>query len=264
MAPPPLQPDYPVPPHNAINMMHHGSHIPIYYNQTVVLQCLTSGVVSPILIIRKAENTTVVGGGLQEGAKGVPDHFCAPGEVCGDPVSQLHKVAFEVYDASKGVPPPGSTGLTGAFLSCMGDKVNTYRPSDSRTWNNSEMSSRSQSPAVPDSPGGSSTGSLTDYFSSGSPVDSNLDKLVPSSDGGRVPRRTVKRSGSSASGPVFKGPSKARKRVGSLGSNGSAGDAPISSSTRFGLADQAMSSGALWSLDIGESAVWTIVGTGPF
>lgn len=263
MPPPPLQPDYPIPPPNAINMMHHGSHIPIYYNQTVVLQCLTSGVVSPILIIRKAENTTVVGGGLQEGAKGVPDHFCAPGEVCGDPVSQLHKVAFEVFDPTKGAPAPGSTGITGAFLSCMGDKVNTYRPSDSRTWNNSEMSSRSQSPAIPDSPAASSSGSLTDYFSSGSPVDSNLDKLVPSSDGGRVAsRRGAKRANTTANGPVFKGTSKARRRVNSVGSNGSAGDGPISSSTRFGLSDQAMSSGALWSLDIGESAVWTIVGTG--
>ncbi|KAG8757781.1 hypothetical protein FRC14_001491 [Serendipita sp. 396] len=266
--PAPLQPDYPTPPPNAIAVMHHGSNIPIYYNQTVVLQCLTSGVVSPVLIIRKVErDTTVVGGGLQEGAKGIPDHFCAPGEVCGDPVSQLHKVAFEVFDPSKSGPAPGSAGVTGAFLSCMGDKVNTYRPSEGRTWNNSEMSSRSQSPAIPDSPGGSSTGSMTDYFSSGSPVDSSLDGhasngLPPSSDGGRVSsRRGAKRSNTN-SGPVFKGPSKARKRVNSVGSNGSGGGSSYTNPTaRFGLPDQPVSSGALWSIDIGESAVWTIVGT---
>ncbi|CCA69689.1 hypothetical protein PIIN_03628 [Serendipita indica DSM 11827] len=260
---PPLQPDYPTPPPNAIGVMHHGSNIPIYYNQTVVLQCLTSGVVSPVLIIRKVErDTTVVGGGLQEGAKGVPDHFCAPGEVCGDPVSQLHKIAFEVFDPSKGMPAPGSPGATGAFLSCVADKVNTYRPSEGRTWNNAEhMSSRSQSPAVPDSPGASSNGSLTDYFSSGSPADSGLDGIPPSSDGGRVnSRRGTKRS-NTTSGPVLKGTSKARRRVNSVGSNGSGGGGYVSSSTRYGLSDQSMSSGALWSIDIGESAVWTIVGT---
>lgn len=263
--PPPAQPDYPAPPPNAIGITHHGSHIPIYYNQTVVLQCLTSGVVSPVLIIRKVErDTTVVGGGLQEGAKGVPDHFCSLGEVCGDPVSQLHKVAFEVYDPNKPAPAPGSTGATGAFLSCMGDKVNTYRPSDGRTWNYSEMSSRSQSPAVPDSPGASSNGSLTDYFSNGSPVDSSsLDGhgLPPSSDGGRVnSRRGTKRANTTSGGPVMKGPSKARRRVNSVGSNGSGGGY-TSSSARYGIADQSMASGALWSIDIGESAVWTIVGT---
>lgn len=265
--PPPLQADYPSPPPNAIAFTHHGAHIPIYYNQTVVLQCLTSGVVSPVLIIRKVDHDTiVVGGGLQEGAKGVPDHFCAPGEVCGDPVSQLHKVAFEVYDSSKGVPAPGTTGATSAFLSCMGEKVNTYRPSEGRAWNSPEVSSGgSRSPSLPDSPAGSSTGSLTDYFSpNGSPTGSApsspmLDHAFPqSADGGRVRRN--KRSGSSAGAPIVRTQSKARRRVNSVGSNVAAG--PIPSSTRYGLADQAMSSGALWSIDIGESAVWTIVGTG--
>lgn len=265
--PPPLQADYPSPPPNAIAFTHHGAHIPIYYNQTVVLQCLTSGVVSPVLIIRKVDHDTiVVGGGLQEGAKGVPDHFCAPGEVCGDPVSQLHKVAFEVYDSTKGVPAPGTTGATSAFLSCMGEKVNTYRPSEGRAWNSPEVSSGgSRSPSLPDSPAGSSTGSLTDYFSpNGSPTGSApsspmLDHAFPqSADGGRVRRN--KRSGSSAGAPIVRTQSKARRRVNSVGSNVAAG--PIPSSTRYGLADQAMSSGALWSIDIGESAVWTIVGTG--
>jgi recombining binding protein (suppressor of hairless) len=270
----PPYPDYPVPPPNVINMMQHGSHIPIYYNQTVVLQCLTSGVVSPVLIIRKVDHdTTVVGGGLQEGAKGVPDHFCAPGEVCGDPVSQLHKVAFEVYDPNMSAPAPGSPGPTNAFLSCIVDKVNTYKPSSGRTWNHAETYSRSQSPAYPppDSPGASSTGSLTDYFSSGgSPVDSSgLDYLsssqVPSSDGGRVgsSRRTAKRTNTNSSAPIVKTTSKARKRVNSIGSDAS-GSEYVSPSTRFGLSDQSMSSGALWSIDIGESAVWTIVGTGKY
>ncbi|KAG8737581.1 hypothetical protein FRC12_017085, partial [Ceratobasidium sp. 428] len=121
--PPPPHPDYPSPPANAIPYSANGATIPIYYNQTVVLQCLISGVVSPVLIIRKVEKTTIaVGGGLQDGAKGVPDQYCAPGEVCGDPVSQLHKVALEVYEPNKGAPEPGTTGVSGPFLSCMGEK----------------------------------------------------------------------------------------------------------------------------------------------
>ena len=144
--PPPPQPDYPSPPPNAIPFTNNGSQIPIYYNQTVVLQCLTSGVVSPVLIIRKVDHqTTVVGGGLQEGAKGIADHYCTPGEVCGDPVSQLHKIAFEVYDPAKSAPEPGTTGLSGAFLSCQGEKVNTFRPLEGRQWRNPPPSRESDS-----------------------------------------------------------------------------------------------------------------------
>jgi len=122
--PPPPQPDYPSPP-ECNSFTTNGSQIPIYYNQTVVLQCLTSGVVSPVLIIRKVDHqTTVVGGGLQEGAR-VAAITASPersAEIC----SQLHKIAFEVYDGNK-ASAPGSWPNR-SFLSCMGEKVNTYRP----------------------------------------------------------------------------------------------------------------------------------------
>jgi recombining binding protein (suppressor of hairless) len=194
--PPPPQPDYPSPPPNAIPFSSNGSQIPIYYNQTVVLQCLTSGVVSPVLIIRKVDHqTTVVGGGLQEGAKGVVDHYCSPGEVCGDPVSQLHKIAFEVYDGTKGMPEPGTPGLTGAFLSCMGEKVNTYRPIDGRTWNNNNNNNNqgtgSNSPALPGSPI-ASNGSGNDYFghnvAASEPASPSGSEFL-SNDGGRVKKK---------------------------------------------------------------------------
>ncbi len=247
--PPPPQPDYPSPPPNAIPFTNNGSQIPIYYNQTVVLQCLTSGVVSPVLIIRKVDHqTTVVGGGLQDGAKGVADHYCAPGEVCGDPVSQLHKIAFEVYDNTKGAPAPGSPGVSGAFLSCMGEKVNTYRPIDGRQWNAGNGAS---SPTMPGSPLNSTGG---DYFS---PVDSapgspsSASDLV-SNDGGRVKK---KRSASSAGATSRNVGGKNRRRPSSAGS--------MTSSTRRGSSsDAGGGSGALWQVDIGETSVWTIVGTG--
>lgn len=266
--PPPLQPDYPSPPPNAIAFTNNGSQIPIYYNQTVVLQCLVSGVVSPVLIIRKVDHqTTVVGGGLQEGAKGIADHYCAPGEVCGDPVSQLHKIALEVYDPGRGAPEPGSPGVSGAFLSCMGEKVNTYRPVDGRTWNAGQNtptpgSREEESPtAAPGSPVAttptSSTGSA-DYFNgnngsmSSTPTSPDPGEY-PSNDGGRVKKG---KRGSSSGGALSKPSSqKGRRRPTSAGSASSSG-------RRGSSSDSSASSGALWQVDIGETSVWTIVGTG--
>ncbi|TBU47655.1 hypothetical protein BD309DRAFT_987897 [Dichomitus squalens] len=263
--PPPPQPEYPSPPPNAIPFTNNGSQIPVYYNQTVVLQCLTSGVVSPVLIIRKVDHqTTVVGGGLQEGAKGIADHYCAPGEVCGDPVSQLHKIAFEVYDPAKGAPEGATTGISGAFLSCQGEKVNTFRPLEGRQWRNPPASRESDSPdAMPASPMATTPTSSTgtgDYFGSstnGSSAPTSPDPSeFPSNDGGRV--KKGKRGSGSSSGsslsmskPVSQ---KGRRRPTSAGSAGSG-------SRRGSGGDSGASSGALWQVDIGETSVWTIVGT---
>ncbi|KAF8200658.1 jkappa-recombination signal binding protein [Pholiota molesta] len=244
--PPPPQPDYPSPPPNAIPFTNNGSQIPIYYNQTVVLQCLTSGVVSPVLIIRKVDHqTTVVGGGLQEGAKGIADHYCSPGEVCGDPVSQLHKIAFEVYDPNKGLPEPGTPGITGAFLSCMGEKVNTYRPIDGRQWNTTQGNG-ANSPVLPASPISPTAGPSS---ANDAPASPSASEFLPSNDGGRVMKK--KRSTSSAGG-IAKPVGKGRRRPSSAGSV---------SSRRGGASDAGASSGALWQVDIGETSVWTIVGT---
>ncbi|KAJ7217855.1 jkappa-recombination signal binding protein [Mycena pura] len=251
--PPPPQPDYPSPPPNAIAFSNNGSQIPIYYNQTVVLQCLTSGVVSPVLIIRKVDHqTTVVGGGLQEGAKGVADHYCAPGEVCGDPVSQLHKIAFEVYDPARVMTEPGTPGVSGAFLSCMGEKVNTYRPIDGRQWNGA--AGETNSPTMPASPL-SSAPAGSEYFhsSTGSaPTSPSASPDFLSNDGGRVKK---KRGSNSAGGlsPITKNAAKNRRRPSSAGS--------ATSTRRGSSSDGGVSSGALWQVDIGETSVWTIVGT---
>ncbi|KAG8996119.1 hypothetical protein FRB94_008574 [Tulasnella sp. JGI-2019a] len=271
MPPPPPHPDYPSPPPNAIPYNSNGAHMytPIYYNQTVVLQCLISGVVSPVLIIRKVDHaTTVVGGGLQDGVKGVPNHYCAPGEVCGDPVSQLHKIALEVYEPSKAASPatmdPNHPGTSGAFLSCMGERVNTYRPSEDRQWNGQQSdssSSHGHSPSLPASPLVQSpvTGGNADYFASlsggaASAASTPGLEYPPSSDGGRVRSNTnrMQKRGSLSSTPVNKGTAKSRRRVNSNGSR---------NNTTNSAADNAMTSGALWSVDVGETAIWTVVGT---
>lgn len=209
------------------------------------------------MIIRKVDHATVVvGGGLQEGAKGVPDNYCPPGEVCGDPVSQLHKIAFEVYDAAKSVPPPpGSPGTTGSFLSCMGEKVNTYRPVEGRTWTTPGSSPDSSPPGLPDSPLLSTpppAGPNGDYFSNGIPPSPPDSDYPPSSDGGRV-KRGKRNSVSSTTGPIPKAP-KGRRRQNSQSST--------SSGRQSHSNDNGASSGAVWQVDIGETSVWTIVGTG--
>ncbi|TFL01582.1 hypothetical protein BDV98DRAFT_507092 [Pterulicium gracile] len=260
--PPPPQADYPSPPPNAIPFTSNGSPIPVYYNQTVVLQCLISGVVSPVLVIRKVDHqTTVVGGGLQEGAKGVASHFCAPGEVCGDPVSQLHKIAFEVFELGKTAPMPGTTGQTGSFLSCMGEKVNTYRPIDGRSWNTSTTAPNGNGngngaqspPAMPSSPV-QSNGS--DYFMGNPPGSAPSSPTMPgeflSNDGGRVRKKRSSSSAGIATKPVS---TKGRRR-------GSVCDASSTGGRRGSASDPgAPVSGSLWQVDIGETSVWTIVGT---
>lgn len=252
-APPPPQADFPTPPANVIPFLQNGSPVPIYYNQTVVLQCLTSGVVSPTLIIRRVDHsTTVVGGGQELGAKNVSDSYCAPGEVWGDPVSQLHKIALEVFDANKPTPEPGHTGRTGPFLACLGERVNTHAPDEARSWSmpppvGPQSSPASHTPSLPGSPITASTPTSVNAESS--------DDFPPSSDGGRV-RRARRSSRDSGRAPNT---AKNRRRQNSTGSN-RGGSGNESGGGRDG-ASSSYSSGALWGIDVGETSIWTIVGT---
>jgi hypothetical protein len=327
IVPPPFQPDYPPPPPNAIPCIpspelattpnstptnaatctnsNNPTSTPIYYNQTVVLQCLASGVVSPVLIIRKVEQgTIIVGGGQSDTSKGVvPDHYCLPSEVCGDPVSQLHKIAFEVYEPSLsqgGLAYDNSPGSSGAFLSCMGEKVNTYRPVDVRQWNGTPSMMMA---AVAAASGQSSMGPSPDRSASGSPLMSSkavspdpssyfthsslmqsqasspTAYTAPSSgqpspavdgafdfsnlngvDAGRVRRKRGSLSTGPAPVAAGKNPAqRGRKRNDSIGSLNSRSSSQLTMDSMAAAA--AANSGALWSIDVGETAVWTIVGT---
>ncbi|KAG1311252.1 hypothetical protein G6F64_003946 [Rhizopus arrhizus] len=91
---------YPPPP--AIAVQNPKQPLVLHYNQLIVLQCVSTGLISPVMVIRRADKGSMVMGGNR-----VNDPPCSTGgeygdEALGDPVSQLHKVAFQiVQDFSK-------------------------------------------------------------------------------------------------------------------------------------------------------------------
>ncbi|CAO3580446.1 unnamed protein product [Absidia cylindrospora] len=95
---------YPPPP--AMALHHTGKEqLAVHYNQPVVLQCVTTGLVSPILTIRKVDKGSLA----LSGAMVMDPTLSTTTEVLGDPVSQLHKVAFEIQSspvATASPPPP--------------------------------------------------------------------------------------------------------------------------------------------------------------
>ena len=142
----PPTPGYPPPPINVLPLPANGQGQPICYNQAVVLQCLNTAVVSPVMIIRKVDRSTVVVGGGQSSAfVGTPNvDPCA--EAVGDPVSQLHKIAFEVLEDPKAHAPVAENrdvtlpGHSGHFLGCLNEDVGLRKPLSARQWVASSMS----------------------------------------------------------------------------------------------------------------------------
>ena len=185
----PSLPFLPRPPANALPVPD-GASATIYYNQPVVLQCIATAVVSPVMIVRQVDKTsTALGGGRGENGTtargGTPSSNrgespaplttedgrvpVAPGETLGDPVSQLQKVAFEVLTnpiasyaaaAQQSVPDliagfPGSS----QFLSCMGEVVGIHHAASPRVPLGSTPSTPSLTPTSAATSGSYSSGS---------------------------------------------------------------------------------------------------------
>ncbi|KAG1441396.1 hypothetical protein G6F56_011505 [Rhizopus delemar] len=139
----PHNPDYPPPPAIALQS---SSNLAIHYNQPVVLQCVTTGLVSPVMIIRKVDKQSLVlGGNLATSSPGDGVSFGgeAGDEVLGDPVSQLHKVAFQIVQDpsfhSTKVPraeschwqiPFSSHPVT--YLACLNEVVGMHKTTSTR------------------------------------------------------------------------------------------------------------------------------------
>ncbi|PLW15418.1 hypothetical protein PCANC_17933 [Puccinia coronata f. sp. avenae] len=275
--PPP--PGYPRAPSNALPVSPNGGPIPIYYNQPVVLQCLSTAVVSPVMIIRKVDKgSTAIGGASLEGnvSSGQRDMPVAPGEVLGDPVSQLHKIALEVmtdpqsaYMAPITSPYAGFPG-SGSFLACLGENVGVHRAESGRQAV-PPMMTPPTSASSSQSFGGTNADALAEvnYLAShlNQPIHasgnararsntpgSNLELDLGSSDGGKV-KRPRKVSATFMHGRAL---SKNRKRGGSISSCGHDEHSPESecslSNTMYPHTSK------VWTIECGEPAVWTIVG----
>lgn len=81
----------PAPPPNALPTPAGGQVLPIYYNQPVLLQCVNTGFISPVMIIRRVgQASTAFGGSLPDPNSPPPifDLPSAPQESLGEPVSQ--------------------------------------------------------------------------------------------------------------------------------------------------------------------------------
>lgn len=286
---PPLHPDWPPAPNNALFGPHFSP--PIRYNSTVILQSLQTGKCSPVLIVRRVEQDDQVVGGdgtLQETLQALPE-----GEFAGDLLSQLQKCAFEIYRPDQQYMAPPDPRWGGVWLSCNQEMIEDKIVKGDRKWApvpmaapgrggsrpNSLPSTPSSrygvlpmtphtniaglpsvgSPSVPSSP--NSTSSSLDYFGAHSRKASstslyspaNHDVALPSTDGGPV-RRHRTGSASAARGP-FSRPAHRKRQSGEMSANSS-----------FEWIQSAQGSPGethrvFWSLNIGDDCIWSIVST---
>ena len=116
---PPLHRDWPVAPANAIPSSPINPSI--RYNSTVVLQSLQTGICTPVLILRRIEQDAEAVGG--DGAFPEMSGCCPPKEMPGDLVSQLQKIAFELYKPDTMIYAATNTRYGGLWLSCETEGV---------------------------------------------------------------------------------------------------------------------------------------------
>lgn len=92
----PDNPHFPPPPAIAMQTTPGQTPVALHYNQTVVLQCVSTGLVSPVMVIRKVDKgSMIMGGNRLDDLSGPTGGECGD-EALGDPVSQLHKIAFQI------------------------------------------------------------------------------------------------------------------------------------------------------------------------
>ncbi|KAK4705379.1 hypothetical protein P7C70_g822, partial [Phenoliferia sp. Uapishka_3] len=199
-------PGYPRPPANAI-ACEPGEEKKIYYNMPIVLQCLSTAVVSPIMILRKVDGgRTAIGGGSLTGYAPETGLPCPPGERLGDAVAQFRPMALEIYTDPSKVPSGERSPTADTFLACLGDTIGINQSRETRKYFNQsgqESDSRPQASMSPNTPG--TPGSTSPPFAMvGLPSDyHNLDDAYTvSASGQKVKRvRRVSSNGSLAQTP---------------------------------------------------------------
>ncbi|KAI8595638.1 hypothetical protein EDD21DRAFT_390682 [Dissophora ornata] len=313
-------PGFPPPPAIAINSPpENAPQTPIHYNQPIVLQCLSTGLVSPVMVIRKVDKgSMVLGGGSAGHSSAEYDQ-----EAIGDPVSQLHKVAFQITGQAT---PAGTFShgklQQGTYLACLGDVVGMQRANEGKRYlpdpkaplstaadnsigNTTLTAIKSTNPfsmdIVPEIPeSGSvpevlmSAWSAADDKTLGSGPCSSEKSIVMTVDGQRIERK--RRVSSSvavkSTGGATKVSTKSRRRVNSM--SATQGDAqrirasaltgnnhyqhsptqayvvangaetkerPTKDSAKIVALQQQRRHSSIWTEDVTDAAVWTIVGT---
>lgn len=269
----PLHPDWPSAPANALPTGPEQALL--RYNCTVVLQSLQTGHCSPTLVLRRIGSDTEASG--MDGIN-VDPNSCTPfGELAGDLVAQLQKVAFEVYH-----PNPQSAAQGSYWLSYDQEIVTERYIQAEKRWTHlppSKPSSRSGSapstpaarlgvlpmtphtpnvalPSVPVSPMSSSS---SDYFgaasrnssSSGLVSPTNGEGFFPSTDGGPARRPRTGSTGRINSGP-FARPTTHRSRADTMSTSRSYENIPFAAMYSQGTAPERQ----FWNMAVGETCVW--------
>lgn len=261
-----VDPDWPQPPINALSY-DVAQATPICFNQTVVLQCPRSGVISPVLVLRRMDQTTTALGGdpAQHADPQTSADACVPpGERAGDAIGQLSKVAFEIYSPTLIPYDATKAGLSGAFLGVVGDCVQTLCPTTARTLFPAGLDIPMAEPIPAESPAPPRPASASNgHVVHPAPIRPSASRrhsasTVASDDeqtnhGGKVVRRRT--SASSLSNPTAGSNGKGKKRTNST--DGTSARPALSKPVKAASAGQ---SSARWSIEIPENAVWTMVG----
>ncbi|GAA94950.1 uncharacterized protein L969DRAFT_53140 [Mixia osmundae IAM 14324] len=268
MATNPVIPGAPAPPANALPF-DQARPRNIYYNQPVVFQCLATSVVSPVFILRRIDkgDSAIVGETSNASGRGSPTLPAnSYGERRGDPVSQLQKVALEIWS-----PDPACEAS--AYLACQGGGVGLHRPN-----HESKRPSSAMPPMTPDTSSTWSAGlhsaiSAGGYFSSSTPTTWPWAKLEGVPTNLRVPDSGVRLDDEEPSRTSDAGKARKPRRIAS--SANLYLPTPNARPRRASLSLGSASSASAWvssiqsqptfrsesQIDVGEPAVWTIAGT---
>ncbi|KAI8382355.1 beta-trefoil DNA-binding domain-containing protein [Blakeslea trispora] len=238
---------YPNPPTIALKNKTH-QPLAVRYNQHVVLQCLTTGLVSPVMIIRKVDKASTVVGGARC-PEGFDVSFSRGGEmgdeVLGDPVSQLHKVALQIvqpetssYHPSSLEDPyqmmPQTAQSQATYLACLNDMVGTRKTANKR------------------SPIKSNQFLLNSAATRAAAAAATVTAALPHSS-------TITDNGYA---PMTSDPLSRQRRASLLFENASSMGSPLDTHTNARRRISTLAEyGAYWSEDVTDAAVWTIVGT---
>lgn len=264
-----MQQGYPHTPVNAI--LSSQSQHPICYNNTVILQSLTTGVMSPTLVVRRVEQASVA---IGADGMGESKRYCPPGECQGDPVSQLHKIALEIYTVTDQDHLERDRRYGGEWLVCINEQIKSQQAQQERKWANRQQAPASSphsrpaslanahdpslgavaTPAVSPISSGSSLGATGDYFSGRRPSGSTIN---PSPRGGDIPLPLTEsgpvrrqRTHSSGKGPLGARPLNRKRSSAESVSEASGAVASGTSPSETAVPRQS------WAIDVSDIAVW--------